>query len=247
MKYRLSFQPIAPVVLPVQYYKIMQASILSWLDSENYGKFLHDEGYSHSKRVFKNYTFSHIYGEHSYNRDDKKVIYTGRVYFYLSFYTDESHETIIKNLEEGKPLYLGNVKLNLEGIEIACEEYCDCVVDAVSPVTIHSTFEFPDGRKKTYYYEPWEKDFSRMIRENLVRKYTAINKYEPEDDFFEIKPVNKEKLKRHVIYYNRFIIKGWTGRFEIRGSAEMIEMALLAGIGSRNSIGMGCVLQRNDM
>ena len=247
MKYRLTFKPIAPVVLPMQYYRILQASVLTWLGRDEYGKFLHDVGYEHNKRVFKNYTFSHIFGNSIYNKNQNKLTFTGTIYFYLSFYTDDCHEIILQNWKEKKPLHLGKILLELENIEVANEEYRDCIVDTASPVTIHSTFELPDGRKKPNYYEPWEKDFSKMICENLIRKFIAINGAEPREKNFDIRPVRGTKLAAHTIHYNRFIIKGWTGQFQISGSPELIQTALLAGIGARNGIGMGCILQRNDM
>ena len=128
--------------------------------------------------------------------------------------------------------------------EIAAEEYRKCIVDTLSPVTIHSTFELADGRKKTYYYSPNENDFSEMIRQNLIRKYVSIYWEEPKDSSFEIKPENYKKIKEVIVYYNRFVIKGWNGSFVMAGSEEMIKMALLSGIGARNGIGFGCIAQK---
>lgn len=45
-------------------------------------------------------------------------------------------------------------------------------------------------------------------------------------------------------YYSGFQIRAWKGRFKLYGSAEMIELALLSGIGARNSIGFGCLIQK---
>jgi CRISPR-associated endoribonuclease Cas6 len=247
MKYRLTFQCERPVSLPIQYNKILQASLLRWLGNKEYADFLHNQGYERNKRRFKNYTFSNIFGKNKYDSQNHKIVFYDQIQIYLSFYTDESHKYIFNNISEEKPLILGKSILKLMNCEMAVEEDRECIVDTLSPVTIHSTFKLSDGRKKTYYYEPWEKDFSKMIRENLIRKYSAINGVEPEDDNFEIQPVRESKLVCDTIYYNRFVIKGWTGRFKITGSPELIRTALLAGIGARNGIGMGCILQRNDM
>lgn len=172
----------------------------------------------------------------------EKLFFYGKVQLYVSFYTEESHQMIVQNFLEKKPLILGNHLLQLYDCELAQEVYEPCLVDTASAVTIHSTPQLSDGRKKTYYYNPWENDFSEMIRQNLVRKYQAFYGEEPKEAAFKIVPDGK--MKGTTIYYNRFVIRGWNGSFRIYGAEEMIKMALLSGIGARNGIGLGCLLQR---
>lgn len=244
MKYRLTFHCDSEVQLPVHYRKIVQAATLNWLgDTDGYASFLHNGGYENDKRVFKLYTFSDLLGRHHYNKKIHRLIFNDTIQIYLSFYTEESHAYILNNISSDKPFQLGKSGLHLTDCELVKEHYQNCIVDTVSPVTIHSTFELADGRKKTYYYEPRERDFSEMIRQNLVRKYTALYEEEPKDDSFFIKTVGN--IRPVDIIYNSFQIKGWNGRFRMEGSEEMIRMALLAGIGARNGIGLGCILQKH--
>lgn len=142
---------------------------------------------------------------------------------------------------------MGSEILELYDCELVEECYTDCVVKTLSPVTIHSTFETADGRKKTYYYEPREHDFTDMIRQNLLRKYIAWYGKEPDDTSFKIEEDKGRRTKCVSIYYHGFVIKGWAGDFRIHGSKELIRMALLSGIGARNSIGLGCILQKNTL
>lgn len=241
MKYRLTFMCENPVELPKEYNKILQAALLNWLGDNRYSEFLHDQGYQNEKRSFKLYTFSEIIGENRFNSRNKRIQFFEKIQIYISFYTDESHELILKNIEAKKQLILGSKKLELYDCELVRETYSSCMVETLSPITIHSTLELPDGRKKTYYYEPTEKDFSEMLKQNLKRKYVAFYGEVPENDEFVILPIGKRK--EVVCRYNRFIIKGWKGKFRIQGSEEMIRMALLSGIGARNGIGFGCVIQ----
>lgn len=50
MKYRLTFQCKNPVVLPVQYNRILQAALLYWL-GEECASFLHNQGYENEKKI----------------------------------------------------------------------------------------------------------------------------------------------------------------------------------------------------
>jgi len=245
MKYRLTFQCVQPVVLPVQYNKIVQAALLTWLgDSNRYASFLHNEGYRYEKRVFKLYTFSKLFGKKEYDNTGKKIIFSKQIQLYLSFYGNEAHELILEHIDRKKNLQLGTAMLPLLDCELVQEGYTDCVVQTVSPVTIHSTFTLHDGRKKTYYYSPFEEDFSEMIRQNLLRKYRAWYQCDLEDEEFEITLEQKKSLRQAVIRYDRFVIKGWNGVFRMSGSPALIKLALLAGIGARNGIGCGCLLQK---
>ena len=84
---------------------------------------------------------------------------------------------------------------------------------------------------------------SNMIKENLIRKYKSIYGVVPEDDNFHIVPMDKSKIRKMIVNYKSTVIVGWKADFKLTGNPEMIRIALLAGIGARNSIGMGMLLQ----
>lgn len=182
-----------------------------------------------------------MYGRYRYNKESRKISFDGEISFYCSFYEEQGRELIARNIERQKPLRLGAKRLAFLRCEEVKEDCEDCIVETLSPITIHSTVELPGGGKRTYYYEPQELEFSEMIRQNLIRKYKAFYGYEPKDKQFELRCLPQENYKRVGIYYRRFVIKGWYGRFSIHGSAELIKMALLSGVGARNGIGCGCV------
>lgn len=244
MKYQLTFQCRYPVSLPVQYNKILQAVLLKWMGDEEYSTFLHDEGYQHNKRIFKPYTFSNLMGEYQYNPTNHRITFQNEIRLYLSFYTEESHPLILKNVAARKPIELSGQNLEFIDCAIVHETYTDCLVKTVSPITIHSTLETKDGKKKTYYYSPMESEFSSMIRDNLLRKYMALYERKPKDDSFWIQVKNSRQLRPANMYYNKFVIRGWNGLFYLKGSEELIRLALLGGVGARNGIGMGCLLQQ---
>lgn len=244
MKYILTFYSQEPVMVPESYNKILQAALLFWLGNRGYASFLHDRGYQRDKRSFKLYTFSEIMGESFYHREKRKRIFTGPVQICLTFYSDEGHQVIAEAVERRRSLRLGNNYLQLVDCRLVMEEYRNCVVETLSPVTIHSTLTTGDGRKKTYFYSPTEKDFSGMLRDNLLRKYKAYYGAEPENTDFKILPDTSGRLREIKTYYSGFQIRAWKGRFKLYGSAEMIELALLSGIGARNSIGFGCLIQK---
>ena len=135
--------------------------------------------------------------------------------------------------------------LTLEKFECILEEVEEeCMIKTLSPITVYSTLVSQDGKKKTYYYSPFESEFSELIKNNLIKKYEAFNCKKLDYYDFKITPI-KETLKESVIFYKGFIVKGWNGVFEIKGNKELIEVALNSGMGSKNSQGMGCIILKN--
>ncbi|MBP3339315.1 MAG: CRISPR-associated endoribonuclease Cas6 [Lachnospiraceae bacterium] len=247
MKYCLIFKCNDKIRLPIQYNHILQAAILGWIQDETYTSFLHDEGFQREKRTFKLYSFSQIIGKNHIDRKSGKIVFDDKICIFISSYIDEMENYIKKSIEANRKLRFGNNELPLDEAYRVDEKYESCVVETLSPISIHSTFELPSGKKRTYYYTPSEEDFSNMIKDNLVRKYQAVHGDLPKDDTFEIIPVKGNSMEKQIIKYRGTVIIGWNGVFELKGSTDMIKMALLAGVGARNSIGLGCLLQKNPV
>lgn len=245
MKYKFTFKLDNPLELPINYNHIMQAALISWLDNEKYQKFLHDYGYKYENRTFKMYSYSKIFGTFRIDKENKKIIFFDSIYFYISSCDKEFLDYLGKNIiTENKLNLIGNL-LTLEKFECILEKIEEeCIIKTLSPITVYSTLISQDGKKKTYYYSPFESEFSELIKNNLIKKYEAFNCKKLDSYDFKITPI-KETLKESVIFYKGFIVKGWNGVFEIKGNKELIEVALNSGLGSKNSQGMGCIILKN--
>lgn len=240
MKLKLNFNIEDELILPQNYNHILQATILNWINDEKYQEFMHDKGYSYNNRVFKLFSFSKIYGKFTLNRANKKIEFYEKVTIYISAVDHEFLNYVGNNLLMNQDLKIYNQNIKLESFEVIKEEIKEeMVVYTLSPITVYSTVEIL-GRKKTYYYNPYEKEFSILIRENLIKKYISYYEIEPENTYLEIVSYNK-KIKQSILNYKGFIIKGWNGEFVLKGSKELIDMALSSGLGSKNSQGFGCI------
>jgi len=118
------------------------------------------------------------------------------------------------------------------------------LVRALSPITTYSTLFDAAGKKKTYYYNPWEREFSQKILENLQRKaraYYGEGKELPSLDGAYIRPVKVSKKNEAIINFKGLWIKGWTGLYELNLPEPYFTLAYNAGLGSKNSQGFGMV------
>lgn len=227
--------------LPLQYNNIMQAVILNWLGDENYQKFIHDVGFKFENRKYKLFTFSKMYGRFKIKKENKTIAFSNGANFTISSLEDKFLNYLAANVIEKDNFKFGNNRVSVNSIQSIYNKISDKEeIYTRSPIVVYSTFKNYVGNK-TYYYSPSEREFSELIRKNLIHKYEAYYEQAPENDNFSIQPINQSKLKQRVVLYKGYIIKGWDGEFLIQGSKEFMNIAYNAGIGSKNSQGFGCV------
>ena len=109
----------------------------------------------------------------------------------------------------------------------------------LSPITIYSTLSKANGGKKTYYYSPFENEFSQLISENAKKKFKAFYGKEPNGEI-QLISLNVNKSNERIIFYKGTVIKGWMGIYEVSGDPELIKLTYDAGLGGKNSQGFGC-------
>ncbi|UYP01353.1 CRISPR-associated endoribonuclease Cas6 [Oceanotoga sp. DSM 15011] len=227
------------LTLPINYNHIMHGVVINWLGNRNYQEFIHNSGYEYKNTIFKLYTFSELIGKYKILQDGR-INFFDKVVFYVSSQDDKFLNYLIKNSVFSNEFRIidQNIKINnIETYQIKPHKN-EYYIKTLSPITVYSTFKI-NNSKKTYYYNPREKDFKTMIKNNLIKKYISYYKKEPENLNFEIKVIGKSKqvLKR----YKGFLIKGWIGKYKITGSDELIEIAFNTGLGSKNSQGFGMI------
>lgn len=229
------------LVLPIQYNYVIQAVILKWLGEENYQKFIHDTGYEFNNRKFKLYSFSRLQGRYAINNKSKKIIFFDEVGLLLTSADDKFLTYLVNNI-------ISNSSINILYQEVWVDQI-NCIhkelgekekIYTKSPVVVYSTLNNGD-KKKTYYYNPVEKEFSELVRKNLINKYAAAHGEEPENSNFKIVPINHKNIKESIVLYKGIVIKGYSGEFLMEGSKELTNLAYNAGIGSKNSQGFGCI------
>lgn len=256
---RLSFAAKGPVVLPFDYNHILQAVVYSFVGDQSYAKFMHDSGYAFEKRNYKMFSFSGILQRPiRVDRQRKEFTFDSNFSFCVSSIENEFFNYVFNSIiSVGEEVRFGRNSAQITGIELldrrtvsggkgqAVSEKVEdrqetaLVVRTLSPITVYSTLYTAEGKHKTYYYQASETQFGQMLRDNLIRKYKALNEKEPVYSEFDVRTLGR--ARERIITYKGFIIKGQEGRFQLRGSKELVDLALCAGLGSKNSMGFGCL------
>lgn len=226
------------IFLPVDYNYLVQAAIYRSISRE-LADFLHDEGFLFGGRRFKMFTFSRLEGRCVLDRNNKQFIYSGDVVLQISSPIEKFVEDLASTvLSEG---FINIGKQTLRVVELAFPARPamgggKLEIRMLSPLTVYSTLMTRDGKKKTYYFSPYEREFSTLVNSNIKKKYLLLSGENNITSDLDIEPL---MVKEVVVIYKGTVIKGWMGRFSLSGSKVLVETAYEAGLGAKNSQGFG--------
>jgi len=240
MRIKINLSAETPLILPKSHNHLLQGFIYSLLDPL-LRKRLHKEGYPYEKRRFKLFTFSRLLGKVKMFKEYFQ--FNPPLKLIISSPKDEILQSLAEGLLKSPEVILGKNTVYIDSINVAARPSFNhkVTIKMLSPVTIRSTLYGADGSKKSYYYSPFEKEFCRLIKENLRKKYKIVfNKNLGHDFEFSIKPQKVPPSSEKIIIYKGTVIKAWMGIYEIKGNPEVIALSYDTGLGAKNSQGFGC-------
>ncbi len=246
MQLSITFVAGGPVVLPVHYAQMIQGLIYRQLENPALRNYLHEHGFALEKRRFKLFTFSRLLGsEVHYDKNSRSLLISPP----LTLVVCSPVNFILQELGTGflrrGSVRLGNAYLEVAGVAAAAPAVTSnaLIVRMLSPLVVYSTLEGADGRKYTYYYSPFEPRFEELVAANLAKKHLLIYGRSADTKGFSIRPVKVEDRDLKVTRYKDTVVKGWMGEYALSGDPLLLQAALDAGLGSKNSQGYGCCVQ----
>jgi len=234
------------ITIKQSYNNILQGVIYQFLDRMD-AIWLHDNGFESGSRNFKLFVFSGIRERGAVDRKTQTFKFSNKISFYLSSPVDWIMTQFASNIIRVRDLNFGENTVSVESISVMKNQAIDndsITIRALTPIEVHSTLVKPDGKKLTYYYNPLESEFGRLINDNLIKKWKAF--YEKEaPGSISIKPLYSGSRNERIRYFvnngRKTVIKGWVGKYELSGNGELLKFALDAGLGSRSSQGFGFI------
>lgn len=239
MQIKINFSSEKEIIIPIHYNNIVQAFIYNNID-QNLATFLHDNGYNSNGRNFKLFTYSRILGRGK--KENDKFNFGRKLEIIVSSPLEKFCKSIANNMLQRDDLFLGTNIIKVDQIQIFnyTVEKDEILIDTLSPIVSYSTLLKHDKSKYTLYYMPGESDFTRIVSENIVRKFNALHNTDiPLDDGIEI--IQKGPSVQNATYYKNILIKGASGKFIIKGNKALLQLGVDTGFGSKNSQGFGCV------
>ena len=227
-------------VIPIHYNYYIQGFLYKSI-SPKLARILHDHGFPIGKRKFRLFTFSRIIGEYQIRKNIERIFFASPFRIVVSSAMKEFVEEIAEELIRKEEVRISYQSVHLNSVEVSDTPINQdkLKIKMLSPVTIYSTLSKADGGKKTYYYSPFENEFSQLISENAKKKFRAVYGKEPKEGI-QLAPLNVNKSNERIIFYKDTVIKGWMGIYEVSGDPELIKLTYDAGLGGKNSQGFGC-------
>jgi CRISPR-associated endoribonuclease Cas6 len=238
LRLKVFFNSKKDVSLPLSYTYPLQSAIYETLSTMIPKS--HEYGLNVNGRILKPFVFSRLSGQSQKIRDGS-ITFTSPISFHFSSPLEDYAQAFANGLLKKGFIELLKTKLELKSIEVENELPKEDFVNArtISPVTVYSTLKTPDGKKKTYFYNPAEKDFSVQLKENLNRKAIALGYAVRADDsfFFDLasKPIQR------IVKYKGFFQIAWDFRFKLQMDPKMMTIAFDWGLGSKNAQGFGMI------
>lgn len=244
MRFGITARPKNKVArLPIQYNAYLQSYLYSIFREKM--PFLHDAGFRSENKVFRHYTFSRIFSE-GMKREGDFFLVRNPIEFYASFLVDPMPNIVIDHLISDHTLRLGNEEYQIidakayeDPVHFRPGDRMEMDVVALSPIVAYRTI-YVEEKKKTRYFSPYDPEFNALLEENLKNKLSSIHSGNSEQYRFHIVPTNFDLEKNEsVVWYKGFIVKGYTGKYHISGSSELLRVAYHTGLGSKNAQGFG--------
>ncbi len=246
MQLTIFFHAPAPVAVPVHYGTLLQGLIYRQMQNPVLRSYLHEHGFTLEKRRFKLFTFSRLMGRAvRFDRSGGIIVFTPPLRLVIC----SPIPFILQELGTGflrqGCIRLGAAQLEVKEMATASPRVnsSSIRVRMLSPVVMYSTAKSESGRSYTYYYSPFEPRFVELIGANLAKKHLLIYGRLAETGGFSIRPAEVREKDLKITRYKDTIIKGWMGEYHLSGDPELLQVALDAGLGAKNSQGYGCCVQ----
>lgn len=226
--------------MPIHYNHIVQAAIYHSIDVK-LAAFLHEKGFQDGKRAFKMFAFSLLRGPYTIDKYNHSIKFTGEIQLTLSSPVDEFCQSLVNTLLTRGHIRLGEGEVIVEKVfaqKLPVEKEAVSIL-TLSPVVLYSTLLRPDGRKYTCYFQAGDPDYQKLLNSNLQNKYRAFYGTEPPTGEIQVKPLGRQRM--NIVNYKGTVIKGYSGKLLLNGPVPLLQLAVDAGLGGKNSQGFGCV------
>lgn len=241
MRIKITLAFDGKLAVPVNHQEWLHGLIYHSIRDHEYQDFLHNTGFQQGKRQFRMFTFSKLSGPNRLDKASHTLEFRPpHVSFIFSAYDKKLVQEMVSSLLIRDDLRLGSQLVRVGSVEQIHDTVSEkMVIRFITPVTMYSTFLL-NNKKKTYYYTPWEEEFSPLIQANALKKYEAIyGQVQSSNKTLSLSPLDRERIKPGTSRFKSTVIKGWSGDFVLEGDLELIQLTYDAGLGAKNSNGYG--------
>jgi CRISPR-associated endoribonuclease Cas6 len=190
-------------------------------------------------KTYNFFTFSRIFGK--FLKKEKGFLYFSPYFsVYFASPVDFELSPLRNRLIFEENLSLGENPIDVLSVDRVFVKIPDEVltVKTLSPVIVYKKNPQSGGLE---FLNPSEKDFFKILKENLNRKYFLWNR-KPLEENVEIQPI---EVKPQKIFLKGQALEAYRGLFKISAPKEVLKFIFETGLGGKNTEGFGMVLPKN--
>ncbi len=237
MRLKVELKSLTSGLLDYNYNHHLQSMIYEVIEKadKSYADSLHE----HSNPKF--FVFSQLFFEKFSTTKEGIQTYTGQL---AKFFISSPRKEFIMKVIEGflkvkKVVKIGDSYWKVDNIEILKPANIIDIFDTLSPITVSIN---KDG--KIVDLSPQEESFYIQLKKNLLKKYRLFYGDEYRGDLVIshdfITHVKPKRIKVKNTYHIAYHIKG----LRIIASSKMLKLGYDAGLGEKNSMGFGMIVER---
>lgn len=246
VRINLNLMPLEPLELPTQYNQAVQGFIYHHLEA-TLARWLHDEAYLYRQRHFKMFTFGRIQGSYTRHAEEERIAFKGAITLPIASADGRILQSLAETFLQTSIVTLYHTPCQVASVGIVPPPKPDFSgpvrIRTLSPITVYSTLQGPSGAKKTYYYTPYEREWSTLLLDNLRRKALALGLEEKRvaELHGRVAPLRVGPRDRRVNRFKGTVIVGYTGEYTLELPPALFELAYDTGLGSKNAQGFGMI------
>jgi CRISPR-associated endoribonuclease Cas6 len=241
MRVRLQFQTDEPVLLPWEYVDWLRGLCYALLSrsSPRLAARAHDQGSPLETKTYKPLVFSFLQLEKP-QPVAAGLKAEGRLIWYVSSPLSTIMEAFLDGVSASRAVRLGPYRLVIVQVDIVPDPPFSERMQFVtlSPLVVSTGVRRADGRFTKRFVKPGEPEFDGILSNNLRRKAEALFGATLSGDV-RLSWLQAPRSKLTPVAGLR--VRGWTGRLEASGPAELLRVGYEAGFGERNAQGFGMV------
>jgi len=231
MRIQVTLKPVqGPLVLPQNYQHILQGFLYQSIDASLADK-LHE-------CKFKGFTYSLLFGNYSLDAVNHRIKFSDTVTFLVSSIRPEFILNLSLHLLQNNKFRLGDTEVlvvSVQELSFSIEEDT-AKIRMLSPMTVHRTVIYPNGKRGTVFFSPDEPEFIDLLNHNLQSKCQALCL---SNDKKQLQLTPLGKCRKVVLPYKGYTIIAYMGDYQISASNASLRFLYDVGLGDRNSSGFG--------
>ena len=235
-----------PLKIPVNYQHLMLRNIIEYYDPIKENLHLENEiaNQEHLLEYFKYICFSHLHLFKPHFEKGQLVSSKEIVWFYVSSPIDSLIAHLLTLNLVGNSFEIGGNNFIIDKISLVNPPPFKrkLIGEALSPLSLCI---FLEERHSPTYLNWNDSYWGYHIKKNLIRKYELLYDKKPDDTYLEFnwdfsrgepksRLITLEKLNE-----NEFKVRGWMGKFMLKGSKQLLKLAWEWGLGEKNYLGFG--------